>query len=318
MLADCLLCPQCNSQLLNSNQTSLSFQCNNGHQLYQYKRGIIDLLPHTSDKNLLHEQQHWDDVAQNGYKMTINHKTIFPNVYIGNRIWKECCNIYKVIIAKELENINRTISIVDIGCGSGSAISYFSPIDFFEVEYIGIDVSLKLLEEAIKRKLPNNWKVLFLRASANEGIFKENSLDIIFCSSALHHMQTNAIIKWISSSLKPGGLFILNEPSDKNPFAKIGRRVVHNLNTEGERPLVPSEVKQIAAHNNLELRYEKGKDFLVGPIWYLMGIFNLPKLISLSFYYPLHFIDSFIRSPNLNYSFIQIYKKRVRGHEEEK
>jgi SAM-dependent methyltransferase len=312
MLTEYLLCPQCSSQLSSVNQTSLSFQCNDGHKYYQSQCGILDLLPDTSDKNLLQEQQHWDDVSQKGYRITIGHRTAVPNIHIDNKIVKEHSNLYKDIIAKEWpDHSNRTISIVDLGCGQGSAISFLDSIEFLGVEYIGIDVSMKMLEDAIKIKFPNNWKIKFVRASANERIFKENSLDIIFCAGALHHLQTNAVIRWISSSLKPNGLFILNEPSDKNPFAKIGRRVVHDFHTKGEKPLVPSEVKRIAAHSNLELRYEKGMNFLIGPVYYLMGILNLPKVIVLSFYYPLHFIDLFIRSPSLNYSFIQVYKKRV-------
>jgi SAM-dependent methyltransferase len=67
--------------------------------------------------------------------------------------------------------------------------------------------------------IPDNWNIRFIRASANMGLFKENSLDIVFSASALHHLELNAVVEWVSKSLKPNELLILHEPSSGNPFA---------------------------------------------------------------------------------------------------
>jgi SAM-dependent methyltransferase len=304
MWAKYLVCPRCSSELLDESQDSLSFRCNNGHEYHQSNSGVLDLLPLTFDKNILDEQQHWDSVSSKG-KMTL-----VPSIHIRKKMFSVYSNLYKEIIVNELPNYsNKTVSIAEIGCGSGSAASYLSSIQFHNIEYIGIDVSIRTLEFAAKRELPSNWNSRFIRASANEGIFKKDSLDIIFCTAALHHLNIDSTIKWISASLRPNGIFILNEPSSRNPFATIGRRIIHDFHTAGEKPLKPSDINNIACNYNLQLKYEKGKDFLTGPISYLMGILKLPKVMVLCFYHTTHLIDLFIRSPSLNYSFVQVYKK---------
>ncbi len=67
--------------------------------------------------------------------MTIGNKTSVPNIHFGKRIVKEQQQIHKEFIAKEWHNhSNMTISITELGCGSGSAISYLGSIEFLDVE----------------------------------------------------------------------------------------------------------------------------------------------------------------------------------------
>jgi SAM-dependent methyltransferase len=161
----------------------------------------------------------------------------------------------------------------------------------------------------LNRELPKSWRVQFIRASANKSIFKDSSLDIVFSTSSLHHLDVNAVIFWISKALKPGGLFILNEPSEINPFARIGRKFIRNYHTKGEKPLLPNKLNRICQQHKLCLKYEKGLYFLTGPLAYLVGIFKLPNSFSVSAYHLSRYLDRLVTSPSWNYSFIQLYKK---------
>ena len=113
---------------------------------------------------------------------------------------------------------------------------------------------------------PRNWIAQFVRTSVALPTFKENSLDIAFSAAALHHLNVNDSIKWLSASIKKGGLLILNEPSIGNPFAKIGRKMTHGFHTKGEKPLLPGEIKDINSRTGLTLTYEKGLHFLTGSL----------------------------------------------------
>jgi hypothetical protein len=69
----------------------------------------------------------------------------------------------------------------------------------------------------------------------------------------LHHLQLDNVIGWTSESLRPDGLLFINEPSDNNPFAKVGRKLTHDFLTKGEKHLSPSIPKKIANNHNMKL-----------------------------------------------------------------
>jgi SAM-dependent methyltransferase len=267
--------------------------------------GILNLLPDISDAKLLNEEKHWDSVADKG-KMKI-----VPNEYISTRIVEDYRKTFEKCIKTAWPGTYPPlVNIADIGCGSGSAITYLHKLEFQHVDYVGIDVSLKIMRMHTRDEVvPDNWKIRFVKASANVGIFEKNSLDIVFSASSLHHLDLASVIEWVSNSLKPNGLLILNEPSSSNPFAKIGRKVVRDFHTKGEKPILPKHVKQIAHKHNLVLVYEKGLHYLTGSLQYLIGMAKLPFSLAFCVYHISRLVDYLITPPSWNYSFIQVYKK---------
>jgi SAM-dependent methyltransferase len=300
-----ILCPICKEQI-NINPNSTVSNCDKGHS-FALTDGILDLLSGTIDENILDEEKHWDKFAQRG------RLSITPNSFMKRKVFEHYRLTFEGLVSCEWPDFsNKTVSIADIGCGSGSAIRDLGLLDFAFVDYVGIDVSSKLMsmyKSFLDRELPKKWKIQFIRASANKSIFKDSSLDIVFSASALHHLEVDSVINWISKALKPGGLFILNEPSEMNPFAKIGRKIIRDFHTKGEKPLLPDKLNRICQQKNLCLRYEKGLHFLTGPLEYLVGIFKFPDALSISTYNFSRCFDKLVTSPSWNYSFVQMYKK---------
>jgi SAM-dependent methyltransferase len=295
-----LLCPICNEHI----EIGVSLcVCARGHE-FSIRNNIIDFLPNIDDEVLLEEERHWDHYAIKG---------MMANTYIKSKSIKDYDSLfYRCITAEWPDYSQKNICVVDIGCGSGSAIRFLVGINFAKVDYVGIDISLLSMlrcDEFSISALPPSWRVQFVRASANTSLFKHNSLDIVFSTSALHHLRVDEVIKWASNSLKHGGLFILNEPSEMNPFAKLGRKVVRDFHTKGEKPLRPENIKKIATKHNLHLRYEKGLHFLSGPMMYCVEILHFPTPFSILSYYISRLFDRFIFSPSWNYSFVQVYRR---------
>lgn len=231
-----LLCPICNEHIEIGVSSCV---CPKGHE-FTIRNNIINFLPNIDDEVLLEEERHWDHYAIKGMK---------ANTYIKSKTIKDYDSLFHRCITDEWPDYSqKNICVVDIGCGSGSAISFLIGINFAKVDYVGIDISLLSMlrcDEFYIKTLPPNWRVQFVRASANTSLFKHNSLDIVFSTSALHHLHVDDVIKWTSNSLKYGGLFILNEPSEMNPFAKLGRKVVRDFHTKSERPLLPEKIKKL-------------------------------------------------------------------------
>jgi SAM-dependent methyltransferase len=297
-----IVCPICRTPIKFGLSSSI---CDGGHE-FPVRQGILDFLPDTDDDNLLNEEEHWNNVAEKG-RMKIE-----PNEYINTRLVEDYRKTFEECIkAAWSGSYPRHVCIVEIGCGPGSAIGYLENLELQKVDYVGIDVSIKIMgmRRALGEIIPHNWKTLFVRCSANTPIFKEHSLDIVFSSAALHHLNPPSVMEWVSNSLKPNGLFILHEPNSGNPFAKIGRKVVRGLHTKGEKPMIPSNVKQLAYNHNLTLVYENGLHFLTGSLQYLIGMVKFPFPFVFCVYHISRFFDTLITSPNFNYSFVQVYKK---------
>jgi SAM-dependent methyltransferase len=300
-----ILCPTCREPIDINLDSSFS-RCKKGHS-FTLRNGILDLISDTSDENILEEEEHWDKFAKRG------RLSVKPNSFMKEKVFEHYRLTFEGLLSCEWPDLSsKTVAIADIGCGCGSAVRDLGDLNFASVDYVGIDVSLKLMsvyKTMLDRELPKNWMIQFIRASANKSIFKDGSLDIVFSASALHHLEVYATIKWVSKALKQGGLFILNEPSEMNPFAKIGRKFIRDFHTKGERPLVASKINQICKQNNLNLVYEKGLHFLTGPLEYLVGILKFPYPLSVSAYRLSRCVDRLVTSPLWNYSFIQLYKK---------
>ena len=300
-----IVCPYCSQHICIDSSTGDSCKCKGGHE-FRVINGIIDLTPNIeNDAGLLAEEQYWNNVAEKGWVK------ILPNPYMDRKIFEGCRDaLTKAIKDQWPDYRTKNVVIGEIGCGSGSALSYLNGIEFANVCYIGTDISIKMLQLACNT--PSNWKTQFVRVSGNINIFKENSLDIVFSISVLSHFQLEIIIRWISKALKPGGLLVLDEPSAGNLFARIGRRLITNRSGffyTSDKRLLPNQVEEIASKHDLELVYEKGLHFLVSPLYYFLSIYNIPNLVTVPLYYIAKLIDRFVVSPSWNYSFIQVYKK---------
>lgn len=143
--------------------------------------------------------------------------------------------------------------MLDIGCGAGSGLNYLKISNFKNIEYCGVDISLNLLLKAEPKK---NWNVVLIRGDANDLSFlPDDEFDIIFTSSALHHLNIKNLALHIKRMLKPNGYYFLREPSNSNIFAIIGRKFVKDYHTELETPLDPNKLKN--HFGGIELVYEK-------------------------------------------------------------
>lgn len=96
-----------------------------------------------------------------------------------------------------------------------------------------------------------------------------------------------------------------------NPFARVGRKMVTGFHTKGENPLIPRNIRELAADYELRLVYEKGLYFLTGPLEYLIGMLKPPKPIVILSYYFGRCVDSLVRPISLNYSFVQVFQKVI-------
>jgi ubiquinone/menaquinone biosynthesis C-methylase UbiE len=288
------LCPECNGIITDKT-------CKSGKHRFETKAGVLDLMPQLTDNRLIEEAHYTDKVAETG-KMVIN-----ADKYMQLEMSKLR---QKIFVDHIISNFHgNSLTIGEIGCGEGSAIMYLRDIPF-RVDYYGADISLRIMQAGLKRTyIPNNWKVNFFRTTADRQLFADNSLDIVFSASALHHLEVKPSIEWMARALKQGGLLIISEPSQNNIFARIGRKLVSTINTRDEHPLDHMEVQRLAQENGLQLLHEQGLYYLSGTLGFLVSMMHSPLWLSKAIYAISRRIDSVVKSPDKAYAFVQIYRK---------
>ena len=100
--------------------------------------------------------------------------------------------------------IKKGDKILDLGCGNGRLFEIVNG-----AEYIGVDISEKMIQVA-KKRYP---QAQFLVTSPLSLPFSENTFDKVFCLSVLHHIPSSQLrvqfLREIKRVLKPQGpLFI--------------------------------------------------------------------------------------------------------------
>lgn len=147
-----------------------------------------------------------------------------------NTSWEKSSKWYKKIVGedghyfhqavifpnlKKLINLDKTNKVFDLACGQGIFERQLMP----NCEYVGIDISRSLIEEA-KRKSQNS-KHTFLVADVSKKLpLPENYYDLGVIILALQNIKDfGGVIKNAANHLKSGGRFVmvLNHPIFRIP-----------------------------------------------------------------------------------------------------
>lgn len=102
---------------------------------------------------------------------------------------------------------------------------------------------------------PGKENVRHLKASALDIPVADAKADIVGASAILHHVpeSLDKCISEVARVLKPGGLFLTQEPLANNPIARWARGwFTTDIHEEGERPLT-YDVMESAISNHLEI-----------------------------------------------------------------
>lgn len=116
---------------------------------------------------------------------------------------------------KQLIDLENIKSIMDLACGQGIFERQIEP----KCEYIGIDISKSLIEDAIKKSQNRNH--LFLTADVSKKLpVKENYFDLVTIILALQNIKNGqGVVNNAFKHLKSGGRFliVLNHPIFRIP-----------------------------------------------------------------------------------------------------
>jgi 2-polyprenyl-3-methyl-5-hydroxy-6-metoxy-1,4-benzoquinol methylase len=117
-------------------------------------------------------------------------------------------------------HLNNQSDILEVGCGAGFASEYLRGR---YRNYTGLDYSQELILSAQQR---NRFSNASFQAADFFDYQTDNLYDVIFMIGVLHHMTNlTAALEKCLDLLKPGGVLVVNEPQDANPFFQYLRQV---------------------------------------------------------------------------------------------
>lgn len=111
----------------------------------------------------------------------------------------------QIKIARQIKNGN---SVLDVGCGNGV---FYPVLADKSINYVGMDISKKLLALARKKALKNKGKAKarFVKGSITKLPFKNNQFDWVCVFAVMHHIPSEELrlrsAQEIWRVLKPGG-----------------------------------------------------------------------------------------------------------------
>jgi len=115
--------------------------------------------------------------------------------------------------------IKATDKVLEIGCGTG--LFTRKVYNATNAEITATDISEELLTEA-RTLLP---QATFKIDDAMNLSFIDNSFDVVYGSSVLHHLDFDLSLQEIYRVLKPGGRMVFAEPNMINPQIFIQKNV---------------------------------------------------------------------------------------------
>jgi SAM-dependent methyltransferase len=147
----------------------------------------------------------------------------------------------------------RPQSVVDFGCGTGSATPFLLEIPGVS-SVLGMDVSAGSIESARQQHGSNRARfVTLLEYTPNE------QMDMVFCNGVFHHIpvaERAEAVRFIYRTLRPGGLFSFWENNPWNPGTRL---VMSRIPFDRDAiTLIPPEARRLLRDNGFEML---GTDF---------------------------------------------------------
>ena len=132
---------------------------------------------------------------------------------------------YRKFIINNSKIPNKSINVLDAGCGTGS-LAVDLKLKNPKVNLYTIDADPRILKIANNKFKENNLEINIKKSLIQKLLFKDNYFDVVYNSLVFHHLNTEiktATIKEIYRVLKKGGIFLLIDfGKPKNRFFALG------------------------------------------------------------------------------------------------
>lgn len=155
---------------------------------------------------------------------------------------EEGAQLYRTLV--ELHSVDA--DIFELGCAKGES-AFDSQAAYRSA--CGIDISDVAVAQANERaRASGRSNVRFLCGDAENVPLPDASVDLVYGSGIVHHLDTERCAREAARLLRPEGLALFWEPLGHNIAFNLYRRLTPNVRTEDEHPLLRSDFDLLRRH----------------------------------------------------------------------
>ena len=234
-----LRCPKTNQSLKLIDNKLVSSDKKNIYQIEKSKIPIFFFFFSFSDT--LIQKDHYNTIYKTYVENLAYPHTIEYTDYLNKK--------FISLIEKEKFNV-----FLELCCGSGEGIKLFNKN---YQDALGIDISIKMLNEAYDTKLSS--KIQFVQGDAINLPLKDSTIDCLVMLGGIHHISDrNKLFKEVNRVLKSDGVFLWRDPVDDFIVWRLIRKIIYKLSPlldeNTEEPLRFNITKTQLSQNGLELK----------------------------------------------------------------
>lgn len=161
--------------------------------------------------------------------MSVDHEKEFWESYAENHFWRlndrskvKENSVYYDAVYDSLLPADRSVRILDIGCGGGHFLHYLSRKGYSGME--GIDIApglVRFVAEEIWPRVRQGDVLEYLKE-------RKRGYDVLVANDFIEHLEKREIIEFLflcHDALADGGLLLLKTPNMSHPFACRNRYV---------------------------------------------------------------------------------------------
>jgi ubiquinone/menaquinone biosynthesis C-methylase UbiE len=154
-------------------------------------------------------------------------------------------------------NLQKNTNFLDLGCGTGWAVSYVATLLKGQGSFIGIDISGRMIEKAKENTLGLK-SIRFYRASSEELPLENDFFDNVICTNSFHHYlnPVKALTEVYRVLRQKGRIYILDVTADDFFIKWIDRRF---RKKEKEHVKFYSTTEYKSMFSQIGLKYIKSK-----------------------------------------------------------
>lgn len=144
-----------------------------------------------------------------------------------------------------IQEMSEDADIFELGCAKGENV-FANPVNFRSASGVDIsDVAVKIGNDQALALGADNIRFLF--GDAENIDVPSETIDLVYGSGIIHHLNVNKAAKECYRLLRPGGRAVFWEPLGHNPAINLYRHFTPNARTEDEHPLLKSDVVILAS-----------------------------------------------------------------------
>ncbi len=173
-----------------------------------------------------------------------------------NLLFSQWRSVYELYIRPMLKSENRTLTLLDIGCGGGDialTIAEWAARDNLSLEITAIDTDLRAIN--FVNNLSNPHKVKFQHASTKDLLAQNKSFDLVISNHLIHHLGSSELQEIMAEAEHLGNKMVIFNDVERSDILYL----CFSLLTLLIKPFFPSSFIWIDGPRSIQRSYSRAE-----------------------------------------------------------